>query len=181
MLPISSTKLGHMFLDALPGKKLTESVGLTQHLETGCPKLAIVKFLGIQLFKGNHNITAINMYLEFLIRYNIHLQCHWNCTEVKKKMRVWASKWHPDTLLAKTMPESLPTNINPHTAGSSAYISLLPMLVMGSIKILWCRLLPFTSSLSYNADCKGDLHATYICMHSTEYFEQSLAESTYFT
>ena len=29
--------------------------GLSQDLETGCPKLAIVKFLGIQIFKGDHN------------------------------------------------------------------------------------------------------------------------------
>ena len=30
--------------------------GLSQDLETGCPKLAIVKFLGFQIFKGDHNI-----------------------------------------------------------------------------------------------------------------------------
>ena len=30
--------------------------GLSQDLETGCPKLAIVKFLGVQTFKGDHNI-----------------------------------------------------------------------------------------------------------------------------
>ena len=30
--------------------------GLSQDLETGCPKLAIVKFLGVQIFKGDHNI-----------------------------------------------------------------------------------------------------------------------------
>ena len=30
--------------------------GLSQNLETGCPKLAIVKFLGVQIFKGDHNI-----------------------------------------------------------------------------------------------------------------------------
>ena len=32
------------------------SHGLSQDLETGCPNLAIVKFLGIQIFKGDHNI-----------------------------------------------------------------------------------------------------------------------------
>ena len=30
--------------------------GLSQELETGCLKLAIVKFLGVQIFKGDHNI-----------------------------------------------------------------------------------------------------------------------------
>ena len=30
--------------------------GISQHLETGCPKLAIVKFLGIIIFKEDHNI-----------------------------------------------------------------------------------------------------------------------------
>ena len=30
--------------------------GLSQDLETGCLKLAVVKFLGVQIFKGDHNI-----------------------------------------------------------------------------------------------------------------------------
>ena len=30
--------------------------GLSQDLETGCPKLAIVKFLGVQIFKEDHNV-----------------------------------------------------------------------------------------------------------------------------
>ena len=29
--------------------------GLSQDLQTGCPKLAIGKYLGIQIFKGDHN------------------------------------------------------------------------------------------------------------------------------
>ena len=29
---------------------------LSQDLETGCLKLAVVKFLGVQIYKGNHNI-----------------------------------------------------------------------------------------------------------------------------
>ena len=29
---------------------------LSQDLETGCLKLAVVKFLGVQNFKGDHNI-----------------------------------------------------------------------------------------------------------------------------
>ena len=30
--------------------------GLSQDLETGCPKLAIIKIVGVQIFKGDHNI-----------------------------------------------------------------------------------------------------------------------------
>ena len=30
--------------------------GLSQDLETGCLKLAVVKFWGVQIFKGHHNI-----------------------------------------------------------------------------------------------------------------------------
>ena len=30
--------------------------GLSQDLETGCPELVIVKYLGVQLIKGDHNI-----------------------------------------------------------------------------------------------------------------------------
>ena len=29
---------------------------LSQDLETGCLKLAVVKFWGVQIFKGDHNI-----------------------------------------------------------------------------------------------------------------------------
>ena len=29
---------------------------LSQDLETGCLELAVVKFLGVQIFKGDHNI-----------------------------------------------------------------------------------------------------------------------------
>ena len=32
---------------------------LSQDLETWCPKLAIVKFLGVQVFKGSHNILRL--------------------------------------------------------------------------------------------------------------------------
>ena len=34
--------------------------GLSQELETGCLKLAIVKFLGVQIFKGDHSILNFN-------------------------------------------------------------------------------------------------------------------------
>ena len=33
-----------------------EQQGLSQELETGCLKLAIVKILGVQIFKRDHNI-----------------------------------------------------------------------------------------------------------------------------
>ena len=36
--------------------------GLSQELETGCLKLAIVKFLGVQIFKGDHNILRFQLY-----------------------------------------------------------------------------------------------------------------------
>ena len=35
---------------------------LSQELETGCLKLAIVKFLGVQIFKGDHNILRLQQY-----------------------------------------------------------------------------------------------------------------------
>ena len=35
---------------------LTAGQCLSQDLETGCLKLAFVKFLGVQIFKGDHNI-----------------------------------------------------------------------------------------------------------------------------
>ena len=34
--------------------------GLSQDLETGCPELAILTFLGVQFFKGDHNIHRLN-------------------------------------------------------------------------------------------------------------------------
>ena len=33
--------------------------GLSQDLESGCLKLAIVKYLGVQIFKGDHNIFRL--------------------------------------------------------------------------------------------------------------------------
>ena len=36
----------------------TTTQGLSQDLETGCLNLAIVKFLGVQIFKGKHNILT---------------------------------------------------------------------------------------------------------------------------
>ena len=40
-------------------KELHPPEGLSQELETGCLKLAIVKFWGVQIFKGGHNILRI--------------------------------------------------------------------------------------------------------------------------
>ena len=48
--------------------------GLCQDLETGCPKLTIVKFLGVPLFLGRPQYTQITT-------TNMHLLCiymHWN-------------------------------------------------------------------------------------------------------
>ena len=36
--------------------KRKQSQCLSQDLETGCLNLAVVKFLGVQIFKGDHNI-----------------------------------------------------------------------------------------------------------------------------
>ena len=63
--------------------------GLRQDLETGCPKLAIAKFLGIQIFKGDHNILRLQlltyMYEFMKIRHNILIQCHGNHVEMKNE------------------------------------------------------------------------------------------------
>ena len=37
----------------------SEAQGLSQHLQTGYPNLAITNFLGILFFKGNHNILRL--------------------------------------------------------------------------------------------------------------------------
>ena len=37
------------------------SQGLSQDLETGSLKLAIVKYLGVQIFKGHHNILRFQL------------------------------------------------------------------------------------------------------------------------
>ena len=54
---------------------------LSQDLETGCPKLAIVKSLGVQIFKGDHDILRFqtkNMYKFIKIRHDILIHCHVN-------------------------------------------------------------------------------------------------------
>ena len=43
----------------------------------------MVKFVGVQSFKGDHNI-AINMYTFIKIRHDIIIQCQGNYEEMKK-------------------------------------------------------------------------------------------------
>ena len=60
---------------------------LSQDLETECLKLAVVKFLGVQIFKVDHNYTqnsTIYMYKLIKIRHNILIQWHGNYMEMKK-------------------------------------------------------------------------------------------------
>ena len=59
---------------------------LSQDSETGCLKLAVVKSLGVQIFKGDHNthISTINMFKFIKIRHDIIKQCHRSCKEMKK-------------------------------------------------------------------------------------------------
>ena len=69
--------------------------GLSQDLETGCPKLPIVKFVWVLFFKGDPNIHRIQLqclYLPIKIRHSILIQCHENYIGVKKIKYVW--KWH---------------------------------------------------------------------------------------
>ena len=62
--------------------------GLSHNLETGCPKMALVKSLGVLIFKGTNNILKntiiLNMYLLIEIRHNVHILCHRNNIAVKK-------------------------------------------------------------------------------------------------
>ena len=45
-------------------------LGLSQDLETGCPKLAVANFFGILFFKGDHNILRLHVHLLTKIRHN---------------------------------------------------------------------------------------------------------------
>ena len=58
----------------------TPPQGLSQDFETGCLKLAVVKFWGVQIFKGDYNIL---MYKFIKIRHDIIEQCHGNYEEMK--------------------------------------------------------------------------------------------------
>ena len=59
---------------------------LSQDLETGCLKLAVVKFLGVHILGGSQytHISTINMYKFIKIRLDIIKQCHGNYREMKK-------------------------------------------------------------------------------------------------
>ena len=61
--------------------------GLSQDLETGCSKLAIMKFLDINFFQGRPQyiqISTINIYLLNEIEHNIHMQCQRNYIGVQR-------------------------------------------------------------------------------------------------
>ena len=65
----------------------TASQCLSQGLETGCLKLAVVKFLGRPNIQGGSQytpISTINMYKFIKIRHDIIKQCHGNYQEMKK-------------------------------------------------------------------------------------------------
>ena len=47
---------------ALQYCELLPNQGLSQDLGTGCPKLAILKFWGVQICKGDHNIPRFQPY-----------------------------------------------------------------------------------------------------------------------
>ena len=55
----------HSFPDISNNNDNSYNQGLSQELETGCPKLPILKFWGIHIFKGGPlypQISNINMY-----------------------------------------------------------------------------------------------------------------------
>ena len=77
---------------------------LSHNLKTGCPKLAIVKSLGL-FFKGDYTILRLqktNMYSLGKIRLSFFMQCHGNCIEVKKN-QLYAWNWH----LKKLLPQNV--------------------------------------------------------------------------
>ena len=57
-LPTSCTNTSGSNFLKLIGQTLCLMQGLSQYLESGCLKLAIVKSLGVQIFKGHHNILT---------------------------------------------------------------------------------------------------------------------------
>ena len=68
-----------------PNKDDSSAQGVSQDLQTGCPKLAIVKFWGVQILKGDYTqISTINMYKFIEIRHDIIIQCHGSYMEMKK-------------------------------------------------------------------------------------------------
>ena len=76
--------MAYYHIGLLPTSLPWEYQGLSQDLETGRPKLAIVKVFGFLFFKRDHNtqITTIKMYFLIEIRYDIL----WIYSGVKKKL-----------------------------------------------------------------------------------------------
>ena len=58
--------------------------GLSQDLETGCLKLAIVKFMKGTTINSDFNHKLIKMYVFIKICHNILIQCLGNYMEIKK-------------------------------------------------------------------------------------------------
>ena len=77
--------------------------GLSHDLEIGCLKLAIVKFVSVQIFKGGQytQISTINMYKFIKIRHDILIQCHGNYMEMKI-FKLYAWDWHLKKILTKS-------------------------------------------------------------------------------
>ena len=61
--------------------------GLSQDLETGCLKLAIVKFWGVHIFRGTPIFSDFNhkhVHKFIKIRHDILIEYHGNYMEMKK-------------------------------------------------------------------------------------------------
>ena len=110
-------------------KSVGHNQGLNQYLETGCPKLAIMKFWGVIFFKrpiywDYHHKHVLTSWNEAKLPFPIMLwklywgkqiqlySWNWHFKKFITKysgcpegwfLRVWVSKWHPDALLAKTI------------------------------------------------------------------------------
>ena len=71
-------------------------------LETGCLKLAIVKFLGVQIFRvpNYSQICTIYMYKFIKVRHDILIECHGNYMEMEK-VKLYAWDWHFKKFLTK--------------------------------------------------------------------------------
>ena len=88
-ITISSWSTGQQAPTGTTTSLATNLEGLSQDLETGCPRLATIKYVGYLFFKEGANINTqiitINMYLLIKIRHDILKQYHKNYTEVKQK------------------------------------------------------------------------------------------------
>ena len=94
------TGWGECLKERLKGYSLQ---GLSQDLETGCLKFEIVKFVGVQIFKGDHyivytQISTLDLYKFVKKRHDILMQYHGNSVEMCPEgyfLRVWVSKKTP--------------------------------------------------------------------------------------